>query len=76
MLRICSVLALLLLSFVRPAVAESPALDVSFNADVFKVAFAFPVFDRAALEASWLHSDEDGDLVGLGIFRTGIASRR
>ncbi|MGD9339687.1 MAG: YfaZ family outer membrane protein [Chromatiales bacterium] len=74
MLRICSVLALLLLSFVRPAVAESPALDVSFNADVFKVAFAFPVFDRAALEASWLHSDEDGELVGLGIFRTGIAS--
>ena len=66
MSRFCSVMALLLISFVQMARADSPALDVSFNADVFKVGFSFPAFTRAAVDTSWLHSEDDGDVLGGG----------
>lgn len=74
MSRFCSVLALLFISLVQTVQADSPALDVSFNADVFKVGFSFPAFNRAAVDASWLHSEDDGEVVGIGLFRTGLAS--
>jgi hypothetical protein len=74
MSRICSVLALLSVCFVQSAAAENPALDVSFNADAFRLDFRSPAFSRAAVDISWLHNQDDGDVIGFGLFRTGLAS--
>jgi hypothetical protein len=68
------VAALLLLACAGTVHAEKPFVDVSFNNDTARIGFGMPVFNRALLDGNWLHSEDEGDVVGVGISRTGLAS--
>lgn len=65
-------LAGLMLSMSTSAFGNS--LDLNFNDDVARVGGAFSVGRDLELQASWLHSQDNGDVAAVGLFQVGFAS--
>lgn len=69
------VLAFLSLLLALPMTTLAESIDLSANDDAVRLGFGWTVRDdRLALDASWLHSQDHGDVIGLTASVFGLAT--